>query len=102
MDRLTSLILTNNRIRTISDIADSLPNLENIFLMNNKLSELQEVAKLGACKKLQRLVLVNNIVTEVPNYRSFVIAKIPSLRVLDFQKISAKERTQAALEFPDE
>ncbi len=70
--------------------------------MNNKISDLQEVAKLGACKKLQRLILVNNLVTELPNYRSFVIAKIPSLRILDFQKVTAKERRQAAIDFPDE
>jgi U2 small nuclear ribonucleoprotein A' len=59
------------------------------------------VAKLGKCKKLQRLVLTNNMVTELPGYRSFVIAKIPTLRVLDFQKVSAKERRQAALEYPE-
>ena len=84
----------------MSDIAESLPNIENIFLMNNKINDLQEVAKLGACKKLQRLVLVNNMVTELPNYRLFVIARIPSLRILDFQKVTAKERRQAAQDFP--
>lgn len=47
-------------------------------------------------------MLVNNIVTELPKYRSFAIAKIPSLRVLDFQKVSAKERAQAAINFPSE
>ena len=94
--------MTNNRIKSISDISESLPNLENIFLMNNKIIDLQEVAKLGECKKLQRLVLVNNLVAEQLNYRLFVIAKIPSLRVLDFQKITAQERRQAAQEFPEE
>ena len=70
--------------------------------MNNKITDLAEVAKLGKCKKLQRLVLTNNLVTEISNYRSFVIAKILSLRVLDFQKVTAKERKQAALDFPEE
>ena len=84
---------TNNRIKTISpDLAESLPNLENLFLMNNKLGDLNEIGRLGACKRLQRLVLANNLVTELPNYRLFVISKIPSLRILDFSKISAKER----------
>ena len=58
--------------------------------MNNKISDLAEIAKLSHCKKLQRLILTNNIVTELPNYRLFVISKIPSLRVLDFQKVTAK------------
>jgi U2 small nuclear ribonucleoprotein A' len=70
--------------------------------MNNKITELQELEKLSGCKKLQRLVLINNLVTELPNYRSFVIAKIPSLRILDFQKITAQERKKAALDFPEE
>jgi|688.fasta_scaffold298487_1 U2 small nuclear ribonucleoprotein A' len=60
--------------------------------MNNKISDIQEVAKLGACTKLQRLVLVNNIVTEIPNYRIQVVAKIPSLRILDFNKVTNYER----------
>jgi U2 small nuclear ribonucleoprotein A' len=88
---LTSIVATNNRIKAISpDLAESLPNLENIFLMNNKIGELEEIGKLAACKKLQRLVLANNLVAELPNYRLFTIAKIPSLRILDFAKISSK------------
>lgn len=55
--------------------------------MNNKISQLSEIDKLTNCKKLERLVLTNNIVTEMPNYRLYVINKIPSLRILDFQKI---------------
>ena len=90
MDRLISIIATNNRVKTIAeDLADSLPNLENIFLMNNKVSDLAEVGKLSRCSKLQRLTLINNLVTEMPNYRLFTIAKIPSLRILDFQKVTA-------------
>ena len=70
--------------------------------MNNKISELSELTNLGKCKKLQRLVLTNNLVTELPNYRLFAIAKIPSLRILDFQKVTAKERREAAIAFPDD
>jgi U2 small nuclear ribonucleoprotein A' len=61
---LTSIVATNNRIKTISsDLAESLPNLENIFLMNNKIGDLEQVAKLSTCKRLQRLILTNNLVT---------------------------------------
>jgi len=63
--------------------------------MNNKIADLKEVAKLGSCTKLQRLVLVNNLVTELPNYRINVIARIPSLRILDFNKITQYERKLA-------
>lgn len=55
--------------------------------MNNKISELAELDKLANCKKLERLVLTNNLVTELPNYRLYAIHKIPSLRILDFEKV---------------
>jgi U2 small nuclear ribonucleoprotein A' len=67
--------------------------------MNNKITDLSELSNLGKCKKLQRLVLTNNLITELPNYRLFAIAKIPTLRILDFQKVTAKERREAALVF---
>lgn len=95
LNRLTSLILTNNRIKQLSDLSENLPSLENIFLMNNKISDLQEVYKLGSLPKLQRLVLVNNLVTELPNYRLLVIGHIPTLRILDFEKVTKKERMDA-------
>lgn len=63
--------------------------------MNNKVSDLQQVYKLAKCLKLQRLVLTNNIVTEVANYRLNVIARIPSLRILDFAKVTRTERMEA-------
>lgn len=63
--------------------------------MNNKISDIEEVYKLGKCEKLQRLVLVNNLVTESPNYRLNVIARIPTLRILDFEKVTQTERVKA-------
>lgn len=63
--------------------------------MNNKIADIQEVLKLSTCKKLQRLVLVNNLVTETPNYRLQVIARIPTLRILDFEKVTKTERAEA-------
>jgi Leucine-rich repeat (LRR) protein len=92
LDKLTTLILANNWISTINDIAEFLPKLENIMLMNNKIANLYELARLGNCKKLKRLVLTNNPVTEKPNYRKYVIAHISSLTILDFKIISTKEK----------
>jgi U2 small nuclear ribonucleoprotein A' len=34
-------------------------------------------------------------VTKQPSYRVFVIARLPNLRALDFQRVSAKERATA-------
>ena len=63
--RLKSLIVCNNHISRILNIGDSLINLENLSLMNNKLSSLQDIDNLGSCKKLIRLFLNNNQVTQV-------------------------------------
>lgn len=100
--RLRSLIVTNNRISKIEDVSELLPNLENLCLMSNKITDLSEIDNLANMSKLERLVLTNNVITEVAilimqitNYRLYVIQKIPSLRILDFKKISRKERVEA-------
>lgn len=69
--------------------------------MNNKITELSELDKLANLKKLERLVLTNNYVTEMPNYRLYVIHKIPSLRILDFEKVQKQERIKAEALFGD-
>lgn len=70
--------------------------------MNNKISDLREIAKLADCRKLQRLVLLNNSVTELPNYRQFLISRIPSLKILDFKIVTTKERKQSPIQFGEQ
>jgi U2 small nuclear ribonucleoprotein A' len=65
LNRLKSLILNNNKIHKIQNISDSLPNLENLCLMSNKITELSELDNLSDCKNLKRLVLFNNAITHV-------------------------------------
>jgi len=97
LKRLKTLIINSNRISKIQKgLGPSLPSLENLMLMNNKITELSELDNLSDCKKLLRLSLVNNLVTQVKNYRMCVISRIPSLRILDFQRIKKKERDEAA------
>ena len=40
--------------------------------------------------QLQHLSLVGNPITKEPNYRLYVIHKLPQLRVFDFQKVKPK------------
>lgn len=47
------------------------------------------------CVQLKRLSLVNNFVTSMPNYRLYTIFTLPSVTVLDFQKVKLKERLLA-------
>ena len=95
--RLKSLLLINNRITRIDDhFADMCPQLESLVLTNNKIAKFDEINKIAStCKQLIRLSLVGNIVSQLPHYRQYVIFKMPQLRVLDFQKVSDKDRQAA-------
>ncbi|KRX04276.1 hypothetical protein PPERSA_11400 [Pseudocohnilembus persalinus] len=99
LQRLKSLILNNNRIQKIQNLAYSLPNLENISLIGNKITELEELDNLKDLSSLKRLILTGNTVTQLPNYRLYTIARIPSLKMLDFQKVTKTERDEANKKF---
>lgn len=95
--RLHTLLLSNNRITRVDEgFAQMCPQLESLILTNNKISKFEEINKISAtCKSLLRLSLVGNIVNQLPNYRLYVIFKMPNLRVLDFEKVTDKERQAA-------
>lgn len=89
--RLRSLLLANNRISSISTgIHLSLPNLTLLVLTNNTISELGDLEPLREMKSLLYLSLIGNPVKERKWYREWIIFRIPSLRVLDFQKVREK------------
>ena len=49
--------------------------------------------------KLSRLSLVGNPVTRAKDYRLYVIALLPKLKLLDFNKVKAAERLAAIQQF---
>jgi len=103
--RLSSLLVSNNRIAHISTtLAKSLPNLTSLTLTNNAISELGDLTPLGELKRLEYLSLMGNPVREKKWYREWVIFNCKTLRVLDFQRILQKERTAAKTLFltPDD
>lgn len=91
--RLVNLIVNNNSVRIISsDIGEKCPNLETLVLTNNRISNLAQIDSLAGCRRLLHLSLIGNPVVHQDNYRLYVIHKIPSLRSLDFRKVSRQER----------
>ena len=74
----------------IGNFHDSLPKLENLIMTNNRIVSLSQIDNLANCKNLVRLSLLNSPVTQKKNYRSYVISRIPGLKVLDFQKVKMK------------
>ena len=100
LKRLKTLMLINNRISKIeNDFAINCPFLTNLVLTNNKISDLKQIDNIASCKSLEKLYLVDNVVTKMKNYRLYVIYKIPTLRILDFQRVTKKEREEAFKKF---
>ena len=96
LKKLKTLMLINNRITKIeNDFAINCPFLTNLVLTNNKISDFQQIDNIASCKTLQKLYLVDNMVTKMKNYRLYVIYKMPTLRILDYQRITKKEKEDA-------
>jgi len=96
--RLQHLIFCNNLINGINvqNVKSNVPNLSTLNLGYNVIDSLNFVRCLGmACKNLKYLFLVGNPVTRIHYYRLYTIHTIPSLQVLDYQKINQKERDKA-------
>ena len=103
LKRLKTLMLINNRISKIeNDFAINCPFLTNLVLTNNKISDFQQIDNIASCKTLQKLYLVDNLVTKMKNYRLYVIYKIPTLRILDYQRVTKKEREEAKKKFANQ
>ena len=81
------------------ELASSLPNLEELILIGNRIERLRELRPLGECKRLRRLALLQNSVAREDCYRQYVIGLCPELRVLDFKKIKPAEREEAERRF---
>jgi len=103
LKRLTTLLANNNRIARINpNVGAALPNLETLVLTNNRLSNLVDLDSLAKLVNLQYLCLLDNVVTKKPNYRLYLIHKLPKLRLLDFKKVKLKEREEAGKLFATE
>lgn len=98
LSRLKTLMLANNCIKRVEqNVAHGCPNIVSLVLTNNKLSMLCDVNPLGKMKNLERLTLLGNPITKLPNYRLYVIwaMRETKLRVLDFARILDVERKKA-------
>jgi U2 small nuclear ribonucleoprotein A' len=100
LGRLTSLLLNNNRATRLAEsLGRSFPKLATLVLTNNLFTTLTELEPLAGLPTLTTLSLVDNPVTKVKGYRSFVIALLPKLRVLDFKRVKRAEREAAEAAF---
>lgn len=100
LHRLKCLLLNNNRITRIArQLEDAIPHLDTLVLTSNRLAELKDLDPLASLPRLKLLSLVENPVTKKPNYRLYVISKLPGLKILDYKKVKQQEREQAQAMF---
>ena len=96
MKRLRTVLIHNNRLSQISSgLCHALPGLESLVLHNNNFRTCAELHPLVDLPRLQRLSLVDNPVTRLPDYRLFVIARLPNLKQLDYARVTPEERAAA-------
>ncbi|GIL52760.1 hypothetical protein Vafri_8549 [Volvox africanus] len=101
--RLKQLLMNNNRVARIArGLEEFIPNLDTLILTNNRINNLQDIDPLATLPKLEHLSLHGNPVMTKPNYRLYVISKLPRLKVLDFKKVKQKERDSAKAMFASE
>ncbi|KAI1318417.1 leucine-rich repeat-domain-containing protein [Xylariaceae sp. FL0255] len=94
--RIHTLLLARNRVSTIQpSLATSIPNLQNLQLESNNVSELADLDPLGSFSRLTHLVLRDNPVTKKEHYRYWVLYRCPSVRFLDYVKVKDAERKHA-------
>ncbi|XP_057299112.1 U2 small nuclear ribonucleoprotein A'-like [Hydractinia symbiolongicarpus] len=96
LKRLKMILLNNNRVcRFEEHLEECLPQLETLVLTNNNVQELADVDPLASVKSLSNICFLRNPVANKPNYRYYLIYKLPQVRVIDFQRVRMKERAAA-------
>jgi len=94
--RLKWILASNNRISRLHDnLFSSLPNLRVLVLANNRISMLSEIDKLACLKHLEVLNLEDNPVQKREHYRLYVVHHLPSVNLLDLDRVRRKDRLAA-------
>ncbi|CAI5759179.1 unnamed protein product [Candida verbasci] len=101
LKNLKTLLLGNNNITYIDIRTLSETNIESLSLYNNNLYKFQFEIR-TVFKNLRNLVLIDNPITRIENYRLFTIWIFPNLKVLDFTKVKESERVKAREIFGDD
>ena len=91
---LEVISLAVNKINTLKPFS-RLNSLKELYLRQNRISNLSEINFLKNCKRLTILSLSQNPVCESNNYRKKVIQMLPQILKLDDKAISIEERNSA-------
>ena len=85
LSELTSLeiiSLNSNQIKDISAFK-KLKNVREIYLRDNQISDFSQLENLKNCKKLEKLAIKDNPITNISNYYQKIIEILPQLKKID-------------------
>ena len=91
MPNVETISLSLNKISSLRAFSQCY-NLKSLFLRQNCISDLNEISYLQNLPNLRSLMLRDNPVAELPNYRSFVAKTLPQLEKLDDIDITSSDR----------
>jgi len=99
---LTDLSLHHNQISRLEGL-DTLANLDVLSIGDNQLMTLDDapVLYLRQFKGLRSVNLAGNPMCDDPNYEACVVAFLPTLRYIDWHRISDETRESAVLQYQD-
>ena len=103
--RLHTINASENKIEKINgtNVSENVPKLEWLMLQNNKIRNLVDIDEIAKMKRLKCLIMKGNPVCAVENYRAYCIYKLnDGLKMLDYERIYAKEREQAKKMFGED
>lgn len=93
MVRLRHLTLSNNLIARIDPhMARQLPYLESLVLTNNAVADWAQIAPLSKMRHLRYVSLLGNPLAREPHYREFMVWRLPQVRVIDYRRVTERER----------
>ena len=74
--------LSLNKITSLSAFKN-MKHLKELYLRKNQIADIKEIEGLRLCTNLKILTLIENPITEIPNYRQTIRESLPQLRKLD-------------------
>ncbi|KAJ2838222.1 U2 snRNP complex subunit [Coemansia erecta] len=96
LPRLLSIYASDNRIASIDrSIATAIPNIRTLVLTGNDLHELTDLEPLKELMQLEHLSVAGNPVASVQYARLWCVWRFKMLKVLDFERVTEKERNEA-------
>jgi hypothetical protein len=94
MPNLEVISLSVNKIKTLK-FFENLPNLKELYLRKNLISDISEIRYLGTCPNLKKVWLKENPISALRGYRFYVIKFIPDIENIDEIMVSNEERQMA-------